>query len=316
LIEGEDVKTDRLLAIIILLLNRKRVSATQLAEYFEVSPRTIYRDLEAINQAGVPIVAFPGSGGGYAIMDSFKMDRQMLSPYEVRTIITALSGINAAMDDRKVVDTIEKLKVIAAQSGDDYYQEPLTMDFSTWGLRKTEKGYLNLIRKAIAELKVVSFRYTNAKGENQVRRVEPCGLYFKEHAWYMSGYCLTRENYRHFRLSRMRELSVEETTFTPRRVFPGMPAIEDWEDSRPRIRFIIRFSPRARVHVEDYFDAEQIIYEPSGSLRVETTVPEDEWIYGFILSYGEAAEVIEPQRVREIIRDKANRIAMIYGGAK
>ena len=306
------MKTDRLLAIIILLLNRKRISAAQLADYFEVTPRTIYRDLEAINQAGVPIVSFPGSGGGYGIMDNFKMDRQMLSPTEVRTIITGLYGVNAAMDDRKIVDTIEKLKVIADQRTDGFSTEPLTMDFSTWGLRKTEKAYLNLIRKAITDNRVISFDYTNAKGDNQERRVEPSGLFFKGHAWYLMGYCLAKDDYRHFRLSRMRELRVEEKAFTPRQDFEGILAIDEWADSRPRTHLIIRFSSKARVHVEDYFDAEEIIYELAGSLRVETTIPEDDWLYGFILSYGEEAEVLEPQRVREIIRDKASKISKIY----
>lgn len=306
------MKTDRLLAIIILLLNRGRVSATELAERFEVSIRTIYRDLEAINQAGVPIVAFPGSGGGYAIMDSFKMDRQMLSPQEIHTMIAALHGVNAAMDDRTIQNTIEKLKGIEIPQRVTAFAEPLYLDFSPWGLRKSEKTSLNLIRGAIATKQTIRFLYTNAGGEHQERIVEPHMVHFKDRAWYFLGFCRIREDFRIFKLSRMRQLSVEEELFTPRTLPEGFFEELSRMDPVKHLHIVLKFAPRVRVRVEDLFDADLIKYEEDGSLRVSVDYPEDDWVYGLILSYGESVEVLEPPHLREVIQEKALKIHHIY----
>lgn len=305
------MKTERLLAIIILLLNRGRISATELAERFEVSVRTVYRDLDAISRAGVPIVAFPGSGGGYAILESFKMDRQMLSPQEIHTIITALYGANAAMDDRTIQNIIEKLKGIKLPEGQGV-TEPLMMDFSPWGLRRTEKAYLNKVRRAIAGNQRIGFCYTNGNGEQQERTVEPLMVQFKDRAWYLMGFCCVREDFRIFKLSRMRALEVETDHFCPRTIPEDVFKAMSRSDPDNHIHLVLRFHPRVRARVEDLYDEDEITYESDGMLQVSVDYPEDEWVYGTILSYGDAVEVLKPLHLREIIRAKAEKIYGIY----
>lgn len=310
------MKLDRLLAIVILLLNRKRISASELAAHFEVAPRTIYRDLEAINQAGIPIVAHQGSGGGYAIMEEYRLDRQVMTTLELQTIMTALKGVNTTMEDRQIDAMLEKMQTVidkGESSGEGNPQVPVYIDFSSWESRKSEKDYLYRIRTAIADRQVISFHYTNAAGGGSRRTVEPMGLFFKSHAWYLTAFCRLKNEFRHFKLSRMRELAFEDETYIPKPWSPENPnAFGAITEGRACQNLVMRFFPHARVRVEDFFDADNIIYESDGSLLVNISYPEDEWLYGFILSFGDDVELLEPMHIREIIKEKAEAIVRKY----
>jgi predicted DNA-binding transcriptional regulator YafY len=305
------MKLDRLLAITMLLINRKRITATELAEYFEVSIRTIYRDIEAINQAGIPVVAYQGTGGGFEVVDNYKLERQLLNSEDLQSIMVALKAVNTTLDDHTVTNAISKLKVLAPETGPEQ-TEQMILDFSPWGGNKNQPIKINLIKKAITERRLIAFHYTNYQGENISRLVEPMTLILKGFTWYFYGYCRAREDFRFFRLSRVRDLTISAETFIRRETEPDNSLWEKEWNSGPLEQLTLKFAARMRAMVEDYFDEDKIKVIPDGDLIVTTQFPNIEWTYHHILSYGDGVEVLEPHSFREIIAQKARDIQKIY----
>lgn len=302
----------RLLAITILLLNRDQMNASELADYFEVSVRTIYRDLETINQAGIPIISYQGSNGGFGIVENYKIDKYLLTPEEISSVITALNGVSKAFSDQRLVAVMEKMKGLIPKTEKERLpaHDRVIIDFIPWGKKEIAKEKVNLIRRALEETKVISFEYINRQGVILERQAEPVSLIFKGHSWYCYCYCRLKADLRLFKLSRMRNLSVLEESFQRREIVEL-----DWEfehDTIKTIDLVLRFSSKVRGRVEDFFDFEQIELLEDGSLDVRVSFPEDEWVYSYILSYGCDVKVIKPAYLRKIIQKRAKKILEIY----
>ncbi|MCX7710014.1 MAG: YafY family transcriptional regulator [Clostridia bacterium] len=310
------MKLDRLLAITMLLMNRNRVDAKELAEQFEVSVRTIYRDIDAINQAGIPVVSYQGVNGGFGIMENYRIDRRVLSADDLMSIISALNGVSAVIDDRKMSNTLEKIKGLVPEgelSRIKKTSEQIIFDFGYLGYSRFQKDKFNQIKKAIEDQRIIKFHYSSASGSSMERSVEPMNMILKGYAWYLYGFCLIRKDFRMFRLSRMRNLRINEEKFALReRPFEDF----DWDglpgqEIEPT-EITLKFSPKVRVKIEDFFGAEAVEECPDGFLLVRTSYPVDDWVYGFILGYGENVEVLEPEDLRRVIKEKAEKIATIY----
>ena len=308
------MRIDRMLSITVMLLNRERVAARELAQRFEVSVRTIYRDIEAINLAGIPIVSYPGNNGGYGIMENYKIDRQVLTLKDMIAIVSSLKGINTALEDQELDSAIEKIRSLVPKNKTDQLElhlEQMVIDILPWGYPKRHKERLKMIYESIVHNRLLHFVYRNSKGEKRSRTVEPMTLVFKGYTWYLFAYCCMREDYRLFRLSRMNNLKSQDQFFARRRG-SYRDFMEPDERKLNMAHLVLRFSPRARVRVEDYFDEEQISIRRDGSLIVKVSFPEDEWVYSFILSYGEDVEVVEPLHIRKIVKEKAKKITSLY----
>jgi len=308
------MRIDRMLAIVVMLLNRERITARELAEKFEVSIRTIYRDLEAVNQAGVPVVSYSGSDGGFGIMENYKIDRQLLTFNDMLAILSALKGVNTTLADQEIDRAIEKISSLVPRERNDELElryEQLVIDVSPWGFREEDKRKLKELYQAITDGKLVEFTYGNLKGEKTLREAEPMTLLFKGYAWYLLGYCRLREDFRSFKLSRISELTVLDQEFTRRKYsYREFPISKNHNNSPIHLK--LRYSPEARPNVEEYFNPENITYQDDGRLIVEVDWPEDEWVYGHILSYGEQVEVLEPKEIREKIRKRVAKLYEVY----
>lgn len=208
------MKIDRLLGIIIYLLNRNMASSQALAEKFEVSQRTIQRDMDAINQAGIPIISYKGANGGYGIAEGYRVDRQITSSEDYQNIITALKGLCSGYESKKFNATLEKfLSLTLPEHGT---KQKLVLDFGVLKEDSNSSSCIKLIEKAIETEKVVEFSYTNADNNTFSRMVEPLMLMYKWYAWYLFGYCCERKDYRLFRLSRIRNLTIANKSFSIR----------------------------------------------------------------------------------------------------
>lgn len=313
------MKIDRLLAIITILLNREKISAAELSKKFEVSIRTIYRDIEAINMAGIPIVSQAGNNGGFYIVDNYKISHQLLNMEDKISIVEALKNINRFLDNKQVELAIEKIKSIVPKEKkaefDSHFQQ-IVIDNLPWGFKKSEKENLKykIIYTAVENKKCVAFDYRNSKGEYDLREVEPLTLVFKGFAWYLFSFCKLRNGYRLFKLSRMDNLNVLEEEIEKDKM-----SYEQYEnlgknkyDENKLTRMILKFSDRVRYRIEDCFDISEMKIEKDGSVIVDTHFFEDEWVYSMILSYGEHVEVIEPYSIRKIIKDRSEKIYKIY----
>jgi predicted DNA-binding transcriptional regulator YafY len=309
------MKVDRLLSITIHLLGRDLVSATALAERFGVTVRTIQRDVDAINAAGIPITALHGPNGGYKILDTFRLDRQFLTFDDLFFITTALQGIADSLESPTVDRTADKIRSLAQGPASKELAsraERLYIDFSALGFSARRKEYMALIQDAVARNRCVSFTYTDARLRPSLRVVEPYTIVFKWYSWYLFAWCRARKDYRLFRLSRIRDPEMRPEVFKRREV-NVQRRLEDMSAQGPAaVPVVLRFKPELRVLVEDYFAYADLSVGDDGGLLVRFELPEDNWLYGMILSYGDGVEVVSPAHLREKIARTCGKILKLY----
>ncbi len=304
----------RLLAIVILLINKDKVSAGDLAEYFEVSTRTIYRDLDTINEAGIPIISHQGADGGFSIMENFKIDKNILTPEEILSIITALEGINSTLEDRKIKDITEKMRSLFEGFNQvAEIPEEMVIDLTPWDNNQEIQQKLSSLKKAIKDERTVQLLYLNTQKKKIKREVEPLSLVLKGTIWYLYAYCHLRNDYRIFRISRIENLVIQQTRFVRKeKTFKEFDSENNWEKNIKPVKLTLKFHPRALLRVQDYFGKEQMKINSDGSIIIKLTWPEDDWVYGFLLSFGENLEVLEPTYLRKTISKMAQKIVEIY----
>ena len=293
------MQTNRLFEIIYTLLDKKTVPARELAERFGVSTRTIYRDIDTLSLAGIPVYTEKGKGGGISLLPDFVLNKSILNEQEQNEILSALQGLQAV----KAVETdkvLQKLSTIFNKNITPW----LDVDFTGWSY--FGKEIFNGFKHAILEKKIVSFDYYGAYGDKTSREIEPIQLQFQSRTWYVHGYCLMRQGMRLFKLSRVRDLVVTTRHYPPRDLRAVLQNESQPNRQRPMLTLKMKISPEMTYRLYDDFEPGEL--QPDGSHIVTITWPEDNWLYGFILSYGEYAEVLEPQYLRELIKEKARKI--------
>lgn len=310
------MKLDRLLSIVIYLLNHDLVSARTLADRFEVTVRTIQRDMDAINLAGIPIVAVQGPAGGYSIMDNFKLDKRLLGTNDLFNIITALKGIASSLGDLRIDGTLQKIQGLVPQASGDPFegrQEKLHIDFSALGGGPAWQESFRAVQTAVETGRLLRFDYTNNHLEQVARVVEPMTVVFQWRAWYLYAFCRLRQDYRIFRISKIRKATVLDEGFARRNFsFQEFSKQNDPARLKNPVKVSLRFSREMAPLAEEFHHDEDLERQPDGSVIAHTIFPEDNWLYGYILSYGPFVEVMQPEHLRKIIRDGAKKIAALY----
>lgn len=286
------MQINRLFEIVYLLMEQESVTARELAEHFEVSVRTIYRDIDTLSGAGIPVYAGRGRNGGIRLMERFTLSKSLLSEKEQGEILASLQGLNAI----RAPDVEPVLRKLAALFGNKNTSW-LDVDFSRWGSGEEERKMFLLLKTAILEKRVITFLYFSSRGQKTEREAEPLKLLFKGQNWYLYGFCRQKQTCRVFKITRMKNLSVTDETFD--RTMPKTPIEGVDQPYKGRlISLKLRLDASQAFRVCDEFTKEQIEKNQDGSFTVTTAFPEGEWIYGYLLSFGAAAEVLEPENVR------------------
>lgn len=301
------MKISRLLEITLILLNKKSVTAGELAEKFEVSTRTIYRDIEELSAAGVPVYTNKGSGGGISLLENYAINRAILTEHERDSLMLALKTLQATKYPE--IDTI--LGKIGAVFKKAAAADWVHIEFSPWGSGPNDENKFLDIKRGILESKVVTLDYINADGILSHRSIEPMQLVFKSQAWYVWGYCHNRRDFRTFRISRIRKLAVTDKSFT-RRQTGNVQEEEPPAAPQNTVTLKLRFKPEDLYRVYDDYDEERITRNPDGTYDVTVTFPEDEWVYGYIQSFGPYVEVLEPPHIRDIIQTRLKKTLKYY----
>ncbi|MEH7053019.1 helix-turn-helix transcriptional regulator [Bacillus pseudomycoides] len=302
------MKLERLLSIIYKLLNHEVLSASMLAEEFQVSQRTIYRDIDVICAAGFPVVSYQGSNGGYGMMDGYKMDKSLLGSYDVNSLITVLRSLSTVFKDKRAQGTIERLQTI----GLEHHVTSLSVDLET---HRMEPDALRHLRTSITQKNIVRFDYINAKNERTTRDMEPLRLHFKYRNWYIFGFCRTRRDYREFRLSRLMNLYVTQETFQPHHEVPEEVALsrKGWQDQLEDV--VIRVGREALAEAMDQFHQVDKQFHADGSMTMRIPVYKPlraRWLWSILLSFGSGAEVLEPLALRGIIKEQLQNALKLY----
>ncbi|QDY82060.1 YafY family transcriptional regulator [Paenibacillus polymyxa] len=311
------MKIDRLLSIVILLLKRNRIQAKELADLYEVSIRTIYRDIEAISLAGIPVVTYQGAGGGIGLMEGYRLDRSMLTEHDIKDIVMGLQSLSSSLGGPNVSRLLHKFESIIPESEKEQFSVRTTqfiVDHSGWGNQAVQEAKLKKVKEALSQACTLAFTYRNAEGTRTERNVEPHTLVLKGQQWFVYAYCPDREQFRLFKLSRMSEPVVTETSFIRRDLsYEVLPWNEGrMAPSRAVQPFTLQFNRNSRHLAEDWFGVEALTEQEEGIYTVSVPFPEDAWLYGFILSLGPDVIVKEPAHLRDKIHQMALRIASNY----
>lgn len=187
------MQINRLFEMVYLLLNKKQMTAKELAEHFEVSTRTIYRDVEALSVAGIPIYMSKGKGGGISLLPEYILNKAVITEAERTDILSSLQAVQA-VSVTEAGTALDKLGSLFGAQDIDWIE----VDFGLWGDGEKEAGFFELLRNAVLDRKIVQFQYAATESAMKLRTVEPLKLVFKGSNWYLYAYCRLREDYRFF----------------------------------------------------------------------------------------------------------------------
>lgn len=312
------MKIDRLLSIVILLLNRPLIQAKELADMFEVSVRTIYRDIDSINTAGIPVVTYQGAGGGIGLMQGYRLDRNVLSERELADIFNALQSVSSYAGEGHQL-LMEKISSVIPPSQTAAFRSKTTqmiVDFSPWGMQGPLEERLSLLKEALEESAVVTFEYISAEGRGSTRTVEPYTLVLKGQSWYLYGFCTERRDFRLFKLLRMKALVKVKQHFTRQDIpLKDLPWSDGWKQPQNILPLRLHFAPEGKHLAEEYFDSEELQPDDSGGYTLTAHYPENDWLYGFLLSFGTVMEVLAPEHIRRRLGELAGGVAAKYTGS-
>lgn len=308
------MKVSRLVSIIMILLDKERISAQELANMFEVSTRTIYRDIDAINMAGIPICSTSGVGGGFEIMKNYKIDRKVFSTTDISTILTGLSSLSNMIQSDELVNALAKVKSFIPVDRVDEIKlktDQIHIDLSQWIGYRNVQAYLEIIKIALQENKLLSFEYADRHGNKTEREAEAHQIVLKGNHWYFQGYCYKRNDFRLFKLARTSNLKLENIFFTPR---DYQKPLLDFTDilATIQIKIKLRIHKSVMDRALDYCMYED--FSPDGDEYYIVTFPfiENEYYYNILLSFGDKCECLEPLHIRTELKRKIYDIASLY----
>lgn len=295
------MKTDRLIALIMILLGREVISARELAERLEVSRRTIYRDVDALNRAGLPIFTHQGAMGGVGLMKSYKVGKTLFTPLEIQALLSGLQGYKQLFGQRETVHAMEKLNALYPENGQPKQQGRYVIDMSLNAGNESLRNGFGMIETAMNEQRYLAFAYIDSRGHTSERKVEPYRVVFKEGSWYLQAYCVDKEDARIFKLARMSGLRVLEGEFVPREFKPLPMDGGDWMNT-DWVRVTLRLDRSVMDRVIERFGAEHIVQvEDQACLAIYPIIPNPHG-YDRLLAFGDKCEVIGPPEIREGFR--------------
>lgn len=300
------MKTDRLIGILSILLQKDVVTAPELAEQFEVSRRTINRDIENLCKAGIPIVTRQGVNGGISIMENYKMDRTLLTNAEMQDILAGLRSLDSINGTKRYRQLMEKLSVGASDfmSGN----QSVLIDLSSW-YKDSLAPKIELIRSAIDNRRELNFFYYSPKGESK-RRIEPYYLIFRWSSWYVWGWCREKQDFRLFKLNRMDKLEVSEIVYIRRPV--PLPDLRNERIFPGNIRVKALFDASCKWRLVEEFGIDCFKTQEDGKLLFQADYTDRENLIAWLLTFGDKAEVLEPIAIREELRKLIKRMQEIY----
>ncbi len=299
------MKMERLIGILSILLQREKVTAPELAEQFEVSRRTIQRDIDSLCQAGIPISTVQGTGGGISIMEGYRVDRTVLTTPEMQAILAGLRSLDSVSGTRRYAQLMEKLST--GTGGLVPGGAHMLIDLASW-YKTSLPPKIEQIQGAMEQYRTIRFTYFSPKGESE-RTVEPYYLVFHWSTWYVWGWCQLREDFRLFKLNRITELTIGES-FTPRSA--PLPDLEPERVFPVKYQVTVLFAPSCRWRLVEEYGADCFTVEPDGRLRFTGGFPDGDSVLSWILTFGDKAELLEPEELREQLGALAQTLADRY----
>lgn len=301
------MKINRLLEMTILLINRGTITAKELANRFQVSTRTIYRDIDVLSSTGVPVYTSKGTNGGIHLMENYALNKAMINEHEIDSLMLALKTMQVTRYPQ-LEGILDKMGSLFKNSS---HNDWVKIDFSPWGSGPDDDNKFLNVKMAILNRRVITFDYVNSQGGKSYRNVEPQQLIYKGQAWYLWGFCKEKNEGRTFRISRIKNLFVTDQLFE-RRVITNDSENIDQAAAIDIIHIKLRFQPDILHRVYDDYEEEMIERNLDGTCDVTFHMSEDEWVYGYILSFGHYVEVLEPLHLKGIVQQRLKKALSFY----
>lgn len=292
------MKESRLFKIIYFILEKGRVTAPELAEKFEVSVRTIYRDVDVISSAGIPIYVTTGRSGGIQILDNYVLDKAFFSDKEKHDILSALQSLSV-IDNTYERELLTKVSALFNTQPENWVE----VDFSRWGSKTQDNAKFEQLKNATINHKVATIVYVSSYFKKSKRNIHPLKLYYKSKEWYVKAYCTEKNDFRLFKINRIIHCEILDEDFIP----VEFPESQDTEQNGYN-KIILRFPKEMAYRVYDEFTEDEITEQENGDFIAAAYLPEDTWLIGYLLSYGVYVEVIEPAYLRKVLSDEAKKI--------
>lgn len=308
------MKVNRLLSIIIILLEKKRITAIELANKFEVSKKTIYRDIDSINEIVIPIHSTSGVNGGFEIMPNYKIDNTVFSHNDLSNILFALENIPNIAQDRNLVDSIIKIKSLIPNEHAKEIElstNQILIDLSPWIAYSNIKDSLEILKQALNDKKLISFNYSNVKGKETIRIVEIYQLILKGNNWYCYCFCKERNDFRMFKITRISNLKILNETFPVRKFTKPQLSFKD-EISSIQSEVIIRIDKSIKDDVLNYCPIENFHREDNKNFIVNFPFVDNDYYLNIILGFGDKAECLAPIDIRNKLKKKLSNLLNIY----
>ena len=296
------MKDNRLFRILYYILEKEKVTANELADKFEVSVRTIYRDIDSISSVGVPIFTTQGKGGGIKIDNEYILNKSLFDANEKEQIIAALQGLEKTNKVYKS-ELITKLSALFKIKNSNWIE----IDFTSWGSNNTYQDLFNTLKITIINKNIISFSYNSSKGEKINRKVKPIRLLFKEQDWYLYAFCLLRNDFRYFKLSRIKDLEVLAINYEDNFENEVLKKELKYENI---VNIKLKFNKSVAFRVYDEFKA--IEEDEKGNLYVEIKIPNNYKLYNYIFSFGSNVEILEPKEIRNQFKNTIDELAKKY----
>lgn len=297
------MKDNRLFKILYYILEKGKVTANELADKFEVSVRTIYRDIDSISSAGIPIYALQGKGGGIEIAEDFVLSKSLLSENEKQQIMSALQGLDNTTKQSEN-ELLTKLSALFKMKNTSWIE----VDFNNWQNNKLYEKTFDDIKSAILSKNIISFTYFISNEEETSRSVKPVRLLFKSQDWYLYALCLLRNDFRYFKLSRIKNLDIHTEEFDDS--FEDILLKKEMSHENT-VNIKVKFNRKVAFRVYDELNGE-ITEDNDGNLYTEIQIPNNHNLYNYIFSFGDGAEVLEPKEIRRQIKEMINKMAEKY----
>lgn len=300
------MQIQRMFEIVYILLQKRRVTAKELAEHFEVSTRTIYRDLDALSMAGIPLYTNKGHQGGIFLMEDYVLHRSMFSEEEQQKLMAALQSYHIA-DPQDVDSLLTKLSSIFSAKLTNW----IDVDFVDWGADNSANRKFLLLKDAILEKQVIKFSYHSSYGASSSRVVEPLQLLFKGSAWYLIGYCTEKQAQRYFKLNRMEHLQCTKEHFQRELDRTEMPHAQN-EYKKDLIHLVLEMKENVAYRIFDEYDSSCFQRREDGSFLVTIDFPKSEWVYGYLMSFGNSMRILEPENIRDEVKSRYQKALQQY----
>lgn len=296
------MQINRLFEIVYLLLEKNCITAKELSEHFGVSVRTIYRDIDILSTANIPIYTNKGKGGGISLLENFVLDKSILSEEEQNQILFALQSLEK-LNVNNEKKALEKMSMLFNKGTKNWIE----IDFSNWGTDSTQNEKFNKIKESIINSKVIEITYFNSYGEENKRQIEPLQIWFKDKSWYIKAFCRLKQDYRIFKITRIRDVKVLDEHFKNE-----LPIEKEKKQNFKVISLKLEISKEMAYRVYDEFEKENISKNENGDFIITIDYPENEWVYGYILSFGEYAKILSPEYAKDIVKKRLDKTIKNY----